>query len=513
MKAKYLFLALASLSMVACTVNDEIPQKTNPGNGVSAEKSYIAINLKSSDSITRADYEDGTAAEQAVSNATFYFFDAAGNAFNINTNGNYFVATVADNGGTEAPNIESMSDPVIVVEKYKGEFPAKVVAVVNYTGTTSLSLSDLQNTLSLVGHNNGAEFVMSNSVFVDGAGEVVDATPLSIENFQTSSASALANPVTVFVERVVAKVSVKGASAVLDTQTKVGDKDVFAKINGWDLVATKGESYIVKSVDAAWTEAELGFVWNNPAYHRSYWAAKSVAGAVSNSFTPGLLTNNDSTVEYVGEYVNAANTDRTKYIVSATLQDANGNPIEIAQWYGTNYIGEEALLAAVAPTLKNKLMQLSTAGGVNTYTSIDDSQIACVAGLLNAESYEVCFVLAEGVPTDNWYEFDGVNYNKVSDVNAVLTAIQPAKVWKNGQTYYFADVKHLGETGKAGEFGVVRNHSYQINITGVKGWGTPVYAPNMEIETPEKPSDKETYIAAEINILSWRVVSHDVTLE
>ena len=154
MKAKYLFMALASLSMVAGSVNDELPQAGTPGDGISAEKGYIAINLKSSDSITRAQYEDGTAAEQAVSKATFYFFDAAGNAFNINTNGNYFVATVADNGGSETPNIESMSDPVIVVEKYNGEFPAKIAAVVNYTGTTSLSLNDLQNTLSLIGHNN-----------------------------------------------------------------------------------------------------------------------------------------------------------------------------------------------------------------------------------------------------------------------------------------------------------------------------------------------------------------------
>lgn len=509
MKAKYLFMALASLSMVACSVNDELPQAGTPGNGISAEKGYIAINLKSSDSITRAQYEDGTAAEQAVSKATFYFFDAAGNAFNINTNGNYFVATVADNGGTETPNIESMSDPVIVVEKYKGEFPAKIAAVVNYTGTTSLSLNDLQNTLSLVGHNNGAEFVMSNSVYANNAGEVIDATPLSIENFQTSSALALANPVTVFVERVVAKVNVKGTNTVLDTATKVGDKDVFAKINGWDLVATKGESYIIKSVNAAWTDTELGFVWSDPAYHRSYWTAKIVEGTVSNSFTPALLTNNDASVEYVGEYVNAANTDRTKYIVSATLQDASGNPIEIAQWYGTNYIGEEALLAAVAPTLKQKFMQFN---GIDTYTNIDDSQLKCVAGNAAAESYEVVFQIAEGVETDNWYAFDGVNYTKIADPNAELAKIEPAKIWKDGMTYYYADVKHLGTPGSVGEYGIVRNHCYNIAIKGVNGWGTPIYNPEQQV-VPVKPTDKETYIAAEINVLSWRVVSYDATLQ
>lgn len=509
MKTKYFFLALAALGAVACSEKvDDGGNKTNPEANVNAEKGYLAINLKSTDDVTRADYEDGTAEEQTINSVTFYFFDAAGNPFNVNANGNYYNVAVTDNGDVEAPNIESMTDPVLVIEKYKGEFPAKVVAVVNYTGTTNLSLNDLKNTLTTVGHTSGAQFIMTNSAYVNGAGEVVDATPLSIEHFQTSADKALQNPVTIYVERVVAKVNVKAGDTAFNTNTKVGEKEVYAKINGWNLAATQDESYFVKTVDAAWTDAVLGFVWNDAVYFRSYWTGKTSDTAVSNAFTPALLTNNDDTVEYLGENVNAANTDRTKYIVSATLQDVDGNAIEIAQWYGTNYIGEDALLAAVAPTLKNKLMLLTTDGVNNVYTSIDDSQLQCVAGLLGAESYEVKFQLAEDAPTTGWYSFDGTQYTAVADVNAELAKIEPAKVWKNGQTYYYADVKHLGDA-----YGIVRNHSYKINITGVKGWGTPVYAPNMEIETPVKPTDKETYISAEINVLSWRVVSNDVALE
>lgn len=509
MKTKYFFLALAALGAVACSEKvDDGGNKTNPEANVNAEKGYLAINLKSTDDVTRADYEDGTAEEQAINSVTFYFFDAAGNPFNVNANGSYYNVAVTDNGDVEAPNIESMTDPVLVIEKYKGEFPAKVVAVVNYTGTTNLSLNDLKNTLTTVGHTSGAQFIMTNSAYVNGAGEVVDATPLSIEHFQTSADKALQNPVTIYVERVVAKVNVKAGDTAFNTNTKVGEKEVYAKINGWNLAATQDESYFVKTVDAAWTDAVLGFVWNDAVYFRSYWTGKTSDTAVSNAFTPALLTNNDDTVEYLGENVNAANTDRTKYIVSATLQDVDGNAIEIAQWYGTNYIGEDALLAAVAPTLKNKLMLLTTDGVNNVYTSIDDSQLQCVAGLLGAESYEVKFQLAEDAPTTGWYSFDGTQYTAVADVNAELAKIEPAKVWKNGQTYYYADVKHLGDA-----YGIVRNHSYKINITGVKGWGTPVYAPNMEIETPVKPTDKETYISAEINVLSWRVVSNDVALE
>ena len=93
-----------------------------------------------------------------------------------------------------------------------------------------------------------------------------------------------------------------------------------------------------------------------------------------------------------------------------------------------------------------------------------------------------------------------------------MAAIEPAKIWKSGMTYYFSDVKHLGSEGSTGEYGIIRNHSYHIAVNGVKGWGTPVYDPDMEVE-PIRPTDKETYISAEINVLAWRVVSNNVTLE
>lgn len=504
MKAKYFFLALAAVLAVACSEKNETNEGT-PSAGVAADKGYLAIDLKSSEDVTRADgvYEEGTAAEQTITGASFFFFDAAGNTFNINQNGNYFYVSVADNGGTELPNIESMTNPVLVVEKYKGQFPAKVVAVVNYQATASLSLNDLKNNLQTVGHTSGTNFIMTNSVYANAAGERVDATELTIDNFQTTSEKALENPVTIYVERVNARLTVTG-QGVVDTGVELDGEPVYADILGWNIIGNQTESYYVKSIDPAWTDAALGFVWNDAAYYRSYWASKSVSNAVDSDFSYNELTNNDSTVVYLGEQVGT----RATYVVAAQLQNAAGEALEIAQWYGTNYVGEDALLVAVAPTLKNKLMQFD---GVDTYTSIDDSQIICVAGVAGAESYEVTFQLADGVDATNWYSFDGASYTKV-DANAILKAVEPAKVWKSGMTYYYADVKHLGSAGSVGEYGIIRNHSYKVAIKGVAGWGTPVYDPEANV-VPVKPTDKETYISAEINVLAWRVVSYDVVLE
>ena len=509
MKTKYLFLAVAALGMAACSEVDDFSQENLPVGG-GAEKGYLAVDLNAAGG-TRAtgdSYEDGTAAEQAVNNATFYFFDAAGNPFNVNANGNYFSVAVADNGATQAPNIESMTNPVLVVEKYKGEFPASIVAVVNYTGATSLSLAQLRNELSSVGHTSGANFIMTNSVYKDGAGNAVYATPLSIDNFQTSSGAALENPVTIHVERIVAKMNVASEATKFDTGVKIGAESVYAEILGWDVISNPMQSYFLKTIDTAWDDTTLGLTWNDAPFYRSYWAATSLA-ATNHTFAYNGLVNAPGSSKYIGEYVGAANTERTKYIVAAQLQTASGTALEIAQWYGVSYVGEHALLAVVAPTLKQKFMQFD---GVNTYTSIDDSQLKCVAGNPNAESYEVVFQLADGVATDNWYAFDGVNYTPIADVNAELAKVEPAKIWKSGMAYYYADVKHLGATGSVGEFGIVRNHSYKVLIKGVAGWGTPVYEPAQQV-IPTKPSDKETYIAAEINVLSWRVVSQDVTLQ
>ncbi len=508
MKTKYFLLGLAALGFAACSEPIDDASQINPIGG--GTKGYMAIDLKSSDDVVRAandTYEDGTAAEQAISCAAFFFFDQNGNPFNVNSNGNYVNVKVADNGNTVAPNVESMTNPVLVVEKYKGQFPSSVVAVVNYEATSNQSLSALKGTLKGKGHTDGANFIMTNSVYKNAAGKEVDATPLTINHFHTTSDKAEENPVTIYVERMTAKVSVVAGAEAFDTGVKLNEQNVYAKIVGWDLVSNQTESYFVKTIDPTWTDGELGFTWNDAPYYRSYWTKKCVDANVSNTFNYAGLINKDETIEYVGEQVKAANTERTKYIVAAKLQKANGDALEIAQWYGTNYAGEESLLAAVAATLQNKFMHKSG----DTYTSIDDDQLQCVAGMDDAESYEVKFQLATN-ETTNWYSFDGSTYTAI-DINAELAKLEPAKIWKDGMTYYYADVKHLGTKDSAGEYGIVRNHSYKVNVTGVTGWGTPVYDPNQNVEKPVKPTDKETYIAAEINVLSWRVVSNNVTLE
>ena len=95
------------------------------------------------------------------------------------------------------------------------------------------------------------------------------------------------------------------------------------------------------------------------------------------------------------------------------------------------------------------------------------------------------------------------------EANKSLVALGHAKIWSEGYTYWYFDIRHLGVENSVGQYGVVRNHIYAATINSVKGLGTPVYNPDETIY-PEKPSDDDSYIAAKINILNWRLIRQGV---
>lgn len=78
--------------------------------------------------------------------------------------------------------------------------------------------------------------------------------------------------------------------------------------------------------------------------------------------------------------------------------------------------------------------------------------------------------------------------------------------WVDGQTSFYVNIKHANN-GNTPLYGVVRNHIYDYTFDNVIGLGLPG-------NTPENPVDEtESYIAARLNVLNWKVVSNTVTLE
>lgn len=566
---KYLFIALAALGFAACA---EKMDDNSPVQKGELEESYIAINLMAADVDTRAatdsyGYQEGTTAERAIKNAYFFFFDENGNAFNVNATANasggeknYLQLTIGETTGNVDPNVSDIKEAILILNTYKGVYPSKIVAVINWVPTANTySLTELHTAYQNIG-NDTKGYVMSNSVYMDRAGNFVDAVPLTAANIKTTEAEALATPIDIYVERTAAKVvltangKVAGTENIFDTQknsTPVLDAgtsseiDVYVKLNGWELYNDYNTSSLLKNINTAWDPAVLGLTWNDIPYYRCYWAeSQNTAHNDSFSWTynddtkeaKGFQTNygfkvasaadyaDRTTYTYCGENTNDKAL-RTKVLLKGQLmqkKDENYEPLELARWYGTEYAGNEALRIAVANSLKYTLYYAD--GG--SYTSIKPEDLVCVAGSsVGAEAYEVGFQLSNAGEAKTWYKYssadgyvvfgdNGVAGDNVVKANAYLKGVEPALLYSNGMTYYIVDIKHLGTAGKTAEYGVVRNHVYQIDINSITGYGSPVYNSMSNIITPpEYPiEDEASYVAARINVLSWKVVKQGVNI-
>lgn len=576
---KYLFIALAALGFAACA--DDIDGPNAPIHNGELEESYIAINLMAADNDTRAvtddignadeyGYEEGTTAERAVKTAYFFFFDAEGNPFNVTTSApggekNHLQLTIGNTTGKLDPNVSDIKEAVLVLNTYKGVYPSQIVAVINWTPTANTyTLEALHYVVANSLGNDTNGYVMSNSVYMDGAGNMVDAVPLTTANIKTTADAAKSAPIDIYVERTAAKVvltasgKVAGTTNIFDTDknssavgtlTSLNNVDVYVKLNGWELYNDYSSTSLLKNINTTWDPATLGLTWNDIPFFRCYWAQsqnenpgdsfsweysdddKTTKG-FQTAYGFGIADADDeyatrSTYTYCGENTNGEEL-RTKVILKGQLMQKNGEtyePLELARWYGTEYAGNLALRTAVANSLKYTLY---SSADESNFESIEPDDLQCIEGATdttdNVKAYEVYFQLSTAGATKTWYQYSSANGYQVlgntsidgdnaEKTNAYLKGVEPALLYTEGQTYYIVDIKHLGAAGKAAEYGVVRNHVYQIDIESIKGYGSPVYSGDIGFLKPEYPTvDEASYVAARINILSWKVVQQSVDI-
>lgn len=487
---------------------------------------------------------------------------------------NFLDQTVETDGNDHDHTAETKTKAVLVLNGETKAVPASVIAVINpevLDNTTlqsgTMTLSELRTSATgskFYDKTNG--FVMSNSVY-ESAGQDVCSTPVANNVFATSE-DAMKNPVDVYVERVNAKVNAKIDADYQRTgeiekawtknadgkyQIEVGSIDVttyadntnaaptkntypvYAVVQGWQLADADGKAEVCKQINTSWYAGELGISpWTTSDYHRCFWS-KSVpftSGAQGGANHPVNPKFTDITQSLSGEFsaepvytlpntpdqvvtnpTTSLNT-LTKLIVAAKLvyKDKNGNynPAQVCQYRGLTYLGEDAVKKQIVGGFAKYFKKTATG-----YQSIEASDITfkTLPGSSEVKDYEVVATLASNV--GELYVKDGeTTYKTVSkdDVNAALAKEEAQVRSTDGATYYYTPIKHLGDAGKLGEYGIVRNHSYQVTIQNIKGFGTPVYDPDKEID-PMIPSDENTYLAASIKVLSWRVVSSKVDLD
>ena len=522
-------------------------------------------------------YEDGVGAENKIKSVRFYFFNADGTPYilnNVNGKGNYVEREVKVNPGDQSQTVEGITETVLVLNGENHVAPASMLTVINpdinpklLQDGAALRWSVMRKELVGTKFNDDAHFMMSNSTYEE-AGNDVCTTQLTGKTY-ASSDDAEKNPVNVYVERVNAKVNADvvgtnfkketadvnfdGVSMKDKQKTEVGvlslakedgtseDKHIFAYIVGWGLASENGKAELFKQIDTQkFTDEILGiYPWSSADYHRSFWSLSvpfTGTGANKNeplnhkfseythSLGEAVYTLPNTPTEVIDDAHVYDNT-LTKFVVAARLayEDADGSlkPAEICEYKGQEFLGTDNLKKVFLNEISRYYKKVPVnAGEPDKYENLTSSDITFTTTApsgTQAKDYEVFAQLANKDIT--LYEQKGGVWQEVTDKSEVNDMLQatPAEVRKDGMAYYYTTIKHLGKKGtsgepKLGEYGIVRNHSYQISLNSIKGFGTPVYDPNKTI-VPTVPSDDKTYLAAKINVLSWRVVPSTVDLD
>ena len=517
-----------------------------------------------------------TANEGAISKVRFFFFNSDGSAYIMkNKNVNYLELDASVSGGADhLQTIEGKTSAMLVIEGETKTAPAYMIAVVNPQTLTKLENKAYRESqlrdeftdkrfvqIATDGTGKYSDFVMSNSVYAENGARVCASSVSG--HVEENSVEATKNPVDIYVERVVAKATTtvktdngweKITSGADDGKYKIKvgkinidaehEKDVYAVVQGWGLADENGTAELEKQIDVItnnWTSAILGIdPWTSPDYHRCFWSASvpftpasgtnSIVNHAFSAFTtpfgatplytcPNTPTYDEFNTQKINDkpYENTL----TKVLVAAKLvyyDDANNpHPADICKYRGMQILGADNVLKQVAkdhseywtvdPTNASKHILLAYTDLVYTRTDLAGSETD------KLKSYEVRPVLKTGVKvykkkSDGSFETTDSN----DELNRTL-AESPVQVRNDGMTYYYTPIRHLAQNKEEmGYYGVVRNHSYRITINTMSGFGTPVYNPD-EVIDPVIPKDTETYLAARINVLSWRVVPSSVDLD
>ena len=309
-------------------------------------------------------------------------------------------------------------------------------------------------------------------------------------------------------------------------------------------------------------------------HHRSYWAknpsttfvygdfdsdAQTVQGwfdetgeeTVNAPYVKNYTYMPENAYQYVASTTSLNPTDPntatpTKIIVAAQLVDESGNVKSFAV-FGNKKIaqGEETVDNDGWDDLKKDMVtnvgiyvKTTDPDGTTHYTSLKYDQIELKtaqelgndADLLGSNANKNYLTFAQIYENDaafsDFEDFSAVVFTfsaddeattylanmpeELQEVNKRL-ATRNAKIYEEGRTYYYFNIKHINTAEPAtetstGYYGVVRNHWYYADITGFFGLGTPVYD-ETETVYPQTPEDDPfTYVAAEVKILSWRKV-------
>lgn len=550
MRLKNLFGMAAMLALAAsCSENELVESGGTGANENGPHYATFTIKLPTTNG-TRADgeptYDDGTADEYAVGNATLLVFEKA--AAKPETD-----ATLVEkvelgdmkpwNKVDDDPNaITTEANITAKLNNFKPGNEKNYYAVVLLnnnisTSSTKVTVPTLNQTFgewqkaqvsnNITDKTNG--FYMANAVKVNTISGATETLVLIDKDKVTTTESAAQPAATIHVERGVAKVTMTTFSQ-MNVEGIDGDK---VTITAWDLDVTNKKSYPVHNVNnfdgftgywsSVWMESR--FTSGHAAFNRAHW------GIDPNYSTLNNHDQHTDEFDYKASNYNfsgAGDATKPKYCLENTFsldcmcQNQTTRVILKAKYVpsglteGTTFYmidGKSGYFTEA--TLKTQIETAITNAG---YTAADFKVS------LNALKAAGKHIVAAGDITKESGTQD-VDATFLTKVNAQLGLSGEKKIstYKEGVSYYIARIKHFGDgltpwpakdgnkdtygTGEEakkrylGRYGVVRNNWYELTVNKVTNPGSPD-VPTVNPDTPDDEGDKY-YVNCTVKILSW----------
>ena len=605
---KFLLSAIAAASLTACSDSTDVV-KNDKGQWNADGTGYVSLSISMPDNVgskgSRAagdadgshndKFNDGDLNEYAVHNAMLVIFTGDGDV-----EGNYKLTAAynlpltfngTDSGHDQISSISTATTKIDAINATK----AKALVILNKP--TSITLDESSHMISLNGESlkdktfadfqkkttnvavnltTTTGFTMTNaplttsqsSTSTPAAGTTKTLADISIDKVKRTAEESKAEPAAeVYVERSVAKVTIKGAEG---SKLLTGSTDIHYQVEGFALDNTNSTSYIVRNADQTNAESnpwytlksqsssvngndQYRFIGNTAVkagYYRTYWAKDPNYDVqydpTSHTEIPQLQTSNTPTFAatsdalYCMENTFTVQNQIAKYTTRALLK--------VCFWKGAETI--KPTTTEDLYMYNNDVKTLNKKDGFTNAGILEVNKIPAVkaykggvSGLEftdkdsegNVQIKKVTFVNggSEEVTTDE------VTHPNTSIFKIIREHFGNISVYEKGYAYYPVLIKHFGDqltpwntwetdpnkpsaggidqiypttnrdANYLGRYGVVRNNWYELNIKSVKRPGKP--AINTPKDTPD--DELESYISVSINILSWAKRSQDVDLQ
>ncbi len=584
----FAFAFVAALAMTSCSddATGGIAETTSTGNS-STGNGYMAISINMpSTSSTRAsvtgydDGIDGTEGEYDIKDVTLYVFGGS-SIDDATLQAVYDLTPNFEKYGTDTDQITSTQTITFETTSMQGDYYYPVVILnhndqmpsmtTNYSTLADLNSGTGISTTADAMHATG--FFMSNSPYANVAGgtyepgssvTITSFPEFTSDNIYVTEEEAQGDPIVLYVERALSKVTMNTASA------EITDANIASvAVDGWLLDNTNKYTYIVRNV-ACGTD-DIPTWWNYkstkettpaPEYrfidaepmkvggldYRTYFGIDpnyNVAHDdanfnvdVTEESTYGSVDDPQYCLENTFNVPNQTEENTTRAVLKATLSvyDAGG-----AQITGSFYM------------LNNKEDYIYTETGIQDY--IKAQVISYIESYLWSEYVEEGTLTADNITVSLTTtssgsatytistDFSGITAYKTGyDMYAfrnALTAWETTFIsnntltyYKDGAAYYRIKIKHFGDSDtpwesldadKAnsypgtvdeyenkwlGRYGVLRNNWYEISVTGFNSIGSPT-VPELNTDFDDTTDD---YISVEINVLPWAKRSQSETL-